>query len=470
MMSLAYAPFLRPAIALLAAFPLVAGEGVRIDSIQPGPNGVVLEWFPGTGDDRYLVQRRATWGEDLWLTPRGATPWPQTATTWLDTQARQDPAAFYRVVSVPPIPRGQIVSSVPTQRIPKGDVQALLALMGVPMVPGFDVQVVKVIYPTPDAHGLRNDASGLILLPVGASNSVPMMTYQHGTLIQKSDAPSVSTTSLEFLVGVVFASTGYIAVLPDYLGLGDSAGFHPYHHAASEATAAVDLLRAAREYSVEAQIAWNRQLFVCGYSQGGHAAAALHRELEEYHADEFTITASALMAGAYDLSGVTADDLLSDRAQPNPYYFAYLLAAYQEVYRFAPGLAEILSAPYDTTLPPLLDGKTGSSAINAAMPAQPWKTLKPEVLAAFKTNPRHPLRLALAENDLIHWTPRAPTRLYHCSGDLDVPPLNSRVARDQFVSRGANVELIDPQPGADHGDCALPALLAAKQWFDSLKQ
>jgi hypothetical protein len=34
---------------------------------------------------------------------------------------------------------------------------------------------------------------------------------------------------------------------------------------------------------------------------------ALCRELETYHAGEFAITACAPMAGAYDMSGVTAD-------------------------------------------------------------------------------------------------------------------------------------------------------------------
>jgi hypothetical protein len=215
----------------------------------------------------------------------------------------------------------------------------------------------------------------------------------------------------------------------------------------------------------------SEQLFLCGYSQGGHAAMALHRDLEAYHSDEFTITASAPMAGAYDLSGVTADDILAGRPMPNPYYFAYLLASYQEVYRLTNSLAALLREPYDTTLPPLLNGAASGGDINAAMPARATLVLKPEVLAAFETNPRHRLRLALQDNDVYDWTPRAPLRMYHCAGDQDVIFLNSIAALASFYRRGAaHVELIDPLPTGDHGACTVPSFLAVKEWFDTFRQ
>jgi hypothetical protein len=197
---------------------------------------------------------------------------------------------------------------------------------------------------------------------------------------------------------------------------------------------------------------------------------ALHRELEAFHTNEFTITASAPMAGPYDLSGVTANDGLSGRPMPNPFYFAILLASYQEVYHLANTLSEWLAPPYDTNLPPLLQGHSGGSDINAAMPADPIKVLKPAVLEDFRTNSNHPLRVALQDNDLYRWTPRAPMRLYHCAADQDVIFANSQVAYDSSHARGATqVELVDPMPTADHGGCVLPSLLQAKAWFDSLK-
>ena len=46
----------------------------------------------------------------------------------------------------------------------------------------------------------------------------------------------------------LFASAGYAAVAPDYLGLGTGPGLHPYMDLSSEVTASVDMLDAGRRY------------------------------------------------------------------------------------------------------------------------------------------------------------------------------------------------------------------------------
>jgi hypothetical protein len=105
------------------------------------------------------------------------------------------------------------------------------------------------------------------------------------------------------------------------------------------------------------------------------------------------------------------------------------------------------------------------------MPACNLSTiLWPAVVSSLTNDPGCPLYQALRDNDLYRWKPVAPTRLYHCSGDLDVLPANSQVAYNSFQAQGASqVQLVDPQPGADHSGCAIPSLEAAKAWFDTLK-
>jgi hypothetical protein len=105
------------------------------------------------------------------------------------------------------------------------------------------------------------------------------------------------------------------------------------------------------------------------------------------------------------------------------------------------------------------------------MPTNPSAILEPGFLAALRSNPRHPLRLALQENNVYQWKPIAPMRLYQCSGDMDVDPANATVAWDFFQTVGATQvpPPIDPVPGADHTACTYPSLLAAKSWFDSLR-
>jgi len=350
------------------------------------------------------------------------------------------------------------------------DINLLLGLAGIPVTVTHDVQVWKLLYETVDPIGGRTTASGALVVPEGGKTSWPLLSYQHGTVARRDEAPS-SPDSPEQWLGLVIAALGYVTAMPDYLGLGDSPGVHPYHHAASEATAAVDMLRAAREFCQDQDVALNGQVFLVGYSQGGHATMSLHRELEEYHTDEFAITASAPMAGAYDLSGVTAEDALSGRPMPNPYYFALLLASYQSVYHFAPSLADVLAPPYDKVLPPLLDGQHSGSEINAVMPSNIQQLLQPNYLAELRSNPNHPFRLVLRDNDLYRWTPRAPMRLYHCAGDRDVIFGNSQVALASFQARGAtHVILVDPKPSAGHGDCVEPGVLLVEQWFDSMRR
>jgi hypothetical protein len=438
-------------------------------TVVPHENGVRLNWTELPGAAEYTVQWRPSLTEGQWQVYPNEAAWPISAAEWIDPRPLAGETRFFRVVAVPVVDRGKVLSATLLRTWTTFEINFVAFQLGVAVTAQHPVRVYKVIYETIDPRGFPTQASGAVALPINPGKALPMLSYQHGTVLRKSDVPSNQST--ETMVGVLFASTGYAAALPDYLGLGDSPGFHPYHHARSQATAAVDLLRAGRTVSATNSIALNGQIFLAGYSQGGHATMALHREIEALHTNEFTITASAPMAGPYDMSGITMQDFLSDRAMPNPYYLPYLLEGYREIYGLADSLGELLKAPYDSILPPLLDGLHSSSEVNDAMPARGVEILKPEYLQAFLEDFNHPLRRALRENDVYDWTPAAPMRLYHCSGDEDVLYANSVKARDTFHSRGATgVLLLNPVPGGAHGDCILPSMIAAKEWFDSLKQ
>ena len=465
------AAFQRLCLACLLAAPLpLAAQGLtgpRITGASAASGQFSLSWAQPPTNWQYTVQSRDSLTAGLWINVRGTEPWPIDLLTWTDPRPPAAALRFYRVIGVPPTVRGELQADTALTTYTKA---ALILLQQFGVTPQYGVKVYKLDYATVDALGAPILASGALAVPEGATNALPLMSYQHGTVLKKSDAPSANIGFFsESVILIAYAATGYAAVAPDYLGLGDSPGLHPYHHAQTEATAGVDMLRAARAFCASQQLALNGQLFLCGYSQGGHATAALQRELEAYHTNEFTVTASAPMSGAYDLSGVTANDFLSGRAMPNPYYFPYLLAAYQAVYHLTNSLSDLLASPWNTNLPPLFDGQHDSSALNALVPAVVTNILKPAVLAAFLQDTNHPLRLALRDNDLYQWTPHAPVRLYYCSGDQDVDPANSQEANASFLSRGANVLLVNTVPGANHTDCSIPSLLAAKQWFDSLR-
>jgi hypothetical protein len=460
------------ALAMVCTAPVAFGQTtntLQFSSVQHAASGWQLSWPSADTGVAYTVQFQDTLQDGIWRIPDLFAPFPTASNSWLDSNTTNS-LHFFRVIGVAAAQRGKVLSVTLSNTISAASLAFLFQLAGVPVTPQYDVNLYKVVYETVTPLGARTQASGALVLPLNTSRMLPLVSYQHGTITQTNQAPSFMQLTNEVTVGVAFATTGYAAVVPDYLGLGDSPGLHPYLHARSEATACVDLLRAAKTFCLSNSVALTNQLFLCGYSQGGHATMALLRELETFHTNEFTVTACAPMAGPYDLSGVTTTNFLSGSLPPNPYYLLYLLAAYQSVYHFANSLSDLLATNYAITLPPLLDGNHDSGELNASLPADPTQILKPAFLADFRANPRHPLRLALMDNDLYRWRPRAPLRLYHCAADQDVIIANSQIALASFQSLGATqVQLLDPVPTAGHGGCSEPSLADAKAWFDSLR-
>lgn len=441
-------------------------------SIGKDAGGALLLSWPDQGTNySYRVETSSSLIQGNWTPCAPATQWPLSITHWQDSLSAQTGPRFYRVVALSGTDalRGQLLSATLISSQNKTAIAQALSILSVPLVPQTGVSIYKLVYRTIDIHGNLTQASGALLLPDAITNALPLIGYQHGTSALKTDVPS--NLNQEALIGLAFASTGYAAAMADYLGLGDSPGLHPYHHAKTEASAVVDMLRAARIFCATNGVPLNGQLFLAGYSQGGHATMAAQRELEQNESQEFPLTASAPMAGAYDLSGTMRNDFLSDRVMPNPYYVAYFVVAYKDAYAWTNTYDQVLLPKYATNLPGYFDGYHSSGQINAIVPSQPKTMFQPDFLNAIRNDPANIFRLALVDNDVYKWTPKVPTKLFHCLGDHDVLFANSQVALDYFHANGApGVELIDPAPAADHTGGVIPCLLTAKTWFDSLKQ
>jgi len=457
--------------ALLAAIAAAAAAGdFTILSLSRDPGGpVILEWEPLPGSLGFQVESRDQLAAGPWAPCPPLEQWPVRALRWRDEQPAA--ARFYRVVALvdPGFARGRVLSLALLDELTPAELTTLFFQNRIPAPVTYGVGVYVIGYETIDSREFRATASGALVLPRGVARALPLVSYQHGTIVKRAEAPSRGA-GLEYLLGLALGTDGYVAALPDYLGLGDSPGLHPYLHARSEASAVVDFLRAARAACQTAAVALDGRIFLIGYSQGGHVTMAAHRQIEEEHSGEFTVTAAAPMAGPYDMSGTMVDHMLSDQPMADPYYLPYVLLSYDAVYDLFDSPADIFVEPYASILPPLFDGTHGGAEINAVLPAVPKSILQPAVLAAFLEDPLHPLRLALEDNDLYDWTPLAPVRMYHCAGDRTVPFANSRTAYEAFLADGAQAELIDPSPLADHGGCAPWSLLAAKAWIDSFPE
>lgn len=368
--------------------------------------------------------------------------------------------------------RGAVLSIEELHRMPVSEVLTCLQDLNLSMPVQYPVIVSRVVYETvtPDMSGQPAKASGLLVIPE-VSGPLPIISYQHGTQTSKADAPSV-TGMHPFAIGS--ASTGYAVCVPDYLGLGAAQNeasqvLHPFLHAESLATTVIDMIRATRAACTENGRSCNGQLFLMGYSEGGYATMAAQREIEQHYQDEFAITASAPMAGPYDLSGIMVEKILADVHHPCPAYLPYLLLAYNQVYKIYPDIRDIFISPLNTIIPELFDGTKVLDEINAELPVIPVQMLRKDFLDDFLNHANHPLRLALRQNDLYNWTPKSLTTLYHSVEDEQVPYENTRKAYEAFRRAGAEGISVHALQEGSHADAALAILNTAKLWFDSIR-
>jgi len=338
------------------------------------------------------------------------------------------------------------------------------------------VDLYKVTYTTPDAFGQPDTASGLLVVPVRQQSSrYPVLVYQHGTVSGPTDVPSELRADWE--IAAIFGGLGYVSLAPDYLGLGESRGLHPYVHAATEASAALDIIRACKAHMPSMNIAVNDQLFITGYSQGGHAAAALHREIEANHSDEFSVTAAAHLSGPYSISQVMKERILMTTPYFYPAYVPNTFLSYNYVYQVYNNIESVFKPAYVPLIQSYYDRQISLTALNLQLIIELTQNtgasvarnmLQDSIVAILETEQpaNHPLLEALRDNDVYDWGPEAPTRLFYCQADDQVPYLNSVLA-DSVMRTYAPTDFnsANLNPTANHGQCVQPAVTATILFF-----
>ncbi|MEM9052162.1 MAG: alpha/beta fold hydrolase [Bacteroidota bacterium] len=336
----------------------------------------------------------------------------------------------------------------------------------------YPVDFYKITYTTTDTDGSQTVASGAVTIPVSNEvNSFPLTAYCHGTVLRRYDVPSAENFESNILVAL--SSAGYIGIAPDYLGLGDDEGVHPYVHAESQATATLDMIAATREFLDTVEEEDNGQVFITGYSQGGHAAMATLKYAQDNSlTDEIGLVAGAPLSGPYNMSGSQADLILSDDPYSTPGYVIYLLVSYQSVYgNLYNELSDVIQEPYATDVAQYFDGEQDEDemgVVNDLLPNNISDFMQDSVLTNFENNPSHPLRVALEANDVFDWAPEFPLRMYYCDGDEQVAFENSTSTTQIMIDNGApDVDSENVAPGANHGGCVLPALEAAYNFFET---
>ncbi len=296
------------------------------------------------------------------------------------------------------------------------------------------------------------------------------MVYDHGTRIGLRQDYGIQ--DLEQVVCMMHAVDNYIAIFPFYYGFAGGEKEHVYQDSWTEAMATIYMIKACREIYPQIAKSTSGQLFLTGYSQGGHASLATHKMLESGAFDEIKLTASSPMSGAYDMTGEQAKTMY--RPYTQPHYLPYLIVSYQYAYNLWPGdVYEVFKEPYKSKMREVFaQPRTKDFGdVNAMLPKIPGEMIVDSVMERFKSgDPTFAFTCKLKENGLCDWVPKAPVQLCACFGDDEVMYKNTEVA---YATMRAKTDVVHKRvfgKHLSHNPCAPFAILSSKFFFDNFRK
>lgn len=351
------------------------------------------------------------------------------------------------------------------------NIKSILTFYGLPELAAkmqYDIVAKRITYNT-TYKGETITVSGIVSMPV-TEDPVPIASIQHGTIADDASAPTNAIADNLFFTW--FASAGYIVVVPDYIGFGESSDvLHPYYHYESSAGAVIDMVRAASELANLEKLNFNQDVFLAGYSEGGYVTMAAHKKMEEVDYAPLNLVASAPAAGGYDIKHVQEYFVALD-TYDHPFYMAFVAMSYLDNYDVSTTLSDYFNEPYATKIPSLFDGSKTGSEINAELTTSVPEFLTQSFINDFDTDPTFTeMNSLFEENSLDDWVPQTTMFMYHGTADITVPYENSVLTYNKMIDNGADpntVEFISIQD-ATHGSGFTPYILDVIEKFETLK-
>jgi alpha/beta superfamily hydrolase len=348
------------------------------------------------------------------------------------------------------------------------------------------LDLYKINYRSTDEKNNPVVLSGLVVLPRGGAPN-GLVIFNHGTIVNSESAPSrftgTATKSGTEVPTLAFASGGYAVAMPDYLGLGDDTGAHPYPLGAINSLSAVDIIEPARYLAAQQNTPVGARLFVTGYSEGGAVAMWTVRNLEKKSGAIYNVSAAAPASGPYDLSGTTRNWLLASPTDDQAFVVRLYLTAYMAYYfhkssgikltdYFKPAMALTVSLNFKGNISD--EDLLVRLAVAAAL-MRPQKSLvnvlNPSFVQALQTlDTSDPTIRAMQKNDCYDWAPRTKMLLINLQGDKVVDPGNTEKAFQTMRQRGVGANVLRryeiKDTSLNHLTAMAPAMAQARRFFD----
>lgn len=329
-------------------------------------------------------------------------------------------------------------------------------------------RLYRVTYPSvvPSRGNRPITTTGLVAVPEGASGTLPLVSYQHGTVYGKEQVPSFPEQSPETQLMIAqFAGQGYALIGADYFGMGASKEPEGYIVKSGHQQATYDMLTAGRAVLADLGVQ-APELFIAGWSQGGFVTMAM---LETLEMTETSVKAAATASAPTDMFAAFNGFLNFPRKNDASWIGTlFILTSFSfENYYGLPGLARSVLREdiYDVARRAYLREPFKPEDI----PTDLKKIVRPEYYDTRFFAESAYGRLA-RDAQVYRWVVQTPTRNYFGEADEAISlGVGQLAATYQRAIGNDKVEAISTGATSHRGTFA-SAVPQWKAWFDGLRQ
>lgn len=299
-------------------------------------------------------------------------------------------------------------------------------MLNTALKPQNSIAIYRIEYETTGIGGQKVLASGAVFVPQ-ITDSMDFMVYEHGTAYDKLDVPSHLRSTggrLECIFPLLLTAKNFITVAPDYVGWGTGTGKFAYVEAKTEANCTIDMMRATRQLLDSLKVKYGKDIFMYGYSQGGHATMATARKVYLAHNEEFRIRKIVVSSGPYSMEQAMKAAMRDKNTLLNPEagnnLFLVLAGAQNEKGNIYKARNEVILPKYEGLFEKYIENLGGE--LRFLLPNNWTSIIKPEYLYEIKTNFNHPFWQFIRENQVDNWANPYPTCFLYSQQDNEVPP------------------------------------------------
>jgi pimeloyl-ACP methyl ester carboxylesterase len=321
--------------------------------------------------------------------------------------------------------------------------------------------------------GEKVQVSGLLAMPAGLKGALPVVSWQHGTILSFEQVPSNllrlgeagyalrdNVDSVETLFNLHrLAGQGFVVIAADYLGKGPYRNGRGEAYAVRQATVQTcrDILDAGLEMMRSVGVS-SSALFLNGWSQGGLNTQWLAQELQRRRVKVHAIAAQSPFNDLSNSMRYWCGALkFAGDYPPLPSWISacliITLGSYREYYRLEDLFRAAIRPEHLAFAESYWKNYTLTEEVLRAMPP-PSALLVEGVLDRFTAESSSRFLSQLAANSATFWNYRSPTRLYYGLADEALHP---KLVTTALAANGPQVTGV-PVQGASHRATFLASL------------